>query len=298
MPITYDALLNTVRLLIYFSFVLLSCYSAYYYLTTREQRKTYRTKIQKELEQKKLELVNQTEKSSLAQMINRAGNPLRLSAFRFQLIRWTIVIVLIFSYILMPIIFKEFTPISLAYIMSIIIFTSPTGKISLTKLILNQLYKFRTRKKREELFTMYDMIKAELNSLSEHQEINTHNLLKSLLPYFNFIDVGVIKFMRNWKISPELAKNSFSEEIGGEHAEVIANILYRMDLSSKSHVIELIRNAADVFSSTYVEQENRRTDKRLVGVDLLLFAGNLMSLVWTMIMIVSMFSGVFDTINK
>lgn len=283
---------------IYILLVLLAAHQMYTAMTSQQERKSRRTRVQKQIKEKRKKLMEKTEKTAFANQLDSAGNPLSLTAFRFQVFRYGLFAAFTIYYVIAPSIFNERLAIEpLGIIAFLFIATSPRLNISLTNIALNKVISIHNRKKHIELFTLFDMLKAELKSLSPTQHVNVYHLLNDNTPYFESINKGIMKFLRYWKTNPAKAKAAFAEEIGGEHAEQLANILFKLDETSKKYAIEIIDGASKVFSTDYFESANRRTEGKSITFNVLFFGVNILTLVWLIVMVVTMFSSTFSNTN-
>lgn len=282
----------------YLLIVCLSSYLAFIFVTTENERKRYRTKIQKELSQQKERIKVNAEESNFAQKLKEAGNPFHITAFRYQLFRWGFIVAIFTYYVIIPIIQSaELNSLVLALIIAITLLTSPGFNFSITNYLLQQLTLLRNKRKQTELFTLFDMLQAELTSLNQEQEINVYNLLKECVPYFEYIDTAIMKYLHLWKHDPQKAKEQLALEIGGEDAEALSNILYKIDETSKEHAIQIIRGASQVFSASYFEGGNRKNEKKNMMVHAFFFSVNLLTIIWLLVMIVSMFTDLLNVTN-
>lgn len=292
---------DVINVLVYFIYLLLVCissYLAFLFVTTGDERKRFRTKIQKELRLQKEKMVVSAEKTAFADKLKIAGNPFHLTAFRFQTIRWSLIVAILFYYVVIPIIqSSELNSLVLAFVIALVLLTSPGLNFSLTNYLLQQLILLQNKKKQTELFTLFDMLQAELTSLNDKQEINVYNLLKECIPYFEYIDTAIIKYLHFWKHNPIKAKEQLAIEIGGGDAEALSNILYKIDETSKEQAIEILKGASKVFSTSYFEGGNRKNEKKSMLVHSFFFSVNLLTIVWLLVMIVSMFTDLLSVTN-
>lgn len=292
---------NVISVSVYILYLLIVCissYLAFILVTTENERKRYRTKIQRELSQQKNRIKENAEESNFAKKLKEAGSPFQVTAFRYQLFRWGFIAAIFSYYVVNPIIQRsEFNSLVLALVIAITLITSPGFNFSLTNYLLQQLTLLRNKRKQTELFTLFDMLQAELTSLNQEQEINVYNLLKECIPYFEYIDTAIMKYLHLWKHNPQKAKEQLSLEIGGEDAEALSNILYKIDETSKEHAIEILKGASQIFSASYFEGGNRKKEKKNMMVHAFFFSVNLLTIVWLLVMIVSMFTDLLNVTN-
>jgi len=283
-------------ILIYFLvFVLLflSVYTSYRMSLSEKDRKKYRTNALNFYKKNKEKIEKKAKNSELDRRLSQIGNPLGLTAFVYHAIRYVFLLVILFNYLVIPYINADTISRNAIYVLvGLFILTSPKAKFSLINVIIIGFEVFYRKKVISELFTFYDILKDELNSLNKNQDINVHNLLKNSLDYFDYIDKALMAFIRNYRFSPELARDKFIELVPGNHSRIIANILYKFDSSNKEELKELIEGAANVFTTVYLEEESRKEEKKIFKIDILLFAGTMFSLVWVLYFFVIMMSNV------
>ncbi|HET7628048.1 MAG TPA: hypothetical protein VFK44_06615 [Bacillales bacterium] len=296
--LTFHFFLQAVEYLVYFAIVWTAAYQLYAALTTKQERKSHRTRVQKEFEERREKMVEKSSATTLAEKFEEAGNPLSLTALKFYVIRYLVFTAVLLYYVVIPLITEGTFSLSLlTVIVLLFVATSPRLSISLTHLGLNKVIAFYDRKKHIELFTLFDMLKAELKSLGSGQHVNVYHLLHEALPYFEFINGGITSFLRFWRTDPEKAREAFVKNIGGGHAEQLASILFKLDETSKNYAIEVIDGASKVFSTDYFESMNRRSEGKSITFNVLFFGVNILTLLWLIIMVVSMFSSTFENVN-
>lgn len=297
--ITFDIILNITMYFLYFLIVFVSVYVSYILTTTQKERKRHRTRLQYEFYQQKEKVINRSESSILSKKLYEAGNPLNLNSFRFQIIRWSLILSITIYYLIIPYLKNESISLLLiAFIIAIVLVSStilPKG--SLTIFILDEVIKIRNKKKQIELFTLFDMLQAELTSLNDGQEVNVYNLLKDLVPYFDYIDIALIKYLHLWKNDPIKAKEALAMEIGGEDAERLSDILYKIDDTTKEHAINIIQGASKLFSTGYYERGNRKSEKKNTFLYIYFFAVNLLILIWVVVLVVIMYTDLLNSTN-
>lgn len=296
--VTTHFVMKLIEYTIYLLLVIVSSYQMYEGHTTKQERKSHRTRIAREIEERREKMVEKSARTTFASKLEAAGNPLLLTAFKFQIIRYTAFALIVIYYVIIPLIAHghlALTAFGLAALLFVV--TSPGLNISLTNVALNKVIEFHNRRKHIELFTLFDMLKAELKSLNDNQHVNVYHLLNDSMPYFDYINNGIMKFLRYWKTNPDQARKAFAEEIGGDHAEQLASILFKLDETSRNYAVEIIDGASKVFSTDYFESMNRRTEGKSITFNVLFFGVNILTLIWLVVMVVSMFSSTFKNTN-
>lgn len=296
--VTFHLLLKVLEYVIYFLLVGLAAYQMYQSLTTQQERRSHRTRIQREIEERREKMVEKSAQTTFAAKLGTAGNPLFLTALKFQTIRYAVFAGVTLYYVIVPLFVSGHISLTVVgFVALFFVATSPGLNVSLTNVALNKVIAFHNRRKYIELFTLFDMLKAELKSLNRNQHVNVYHLLNDSMPYFDYIDNGIMKFLRFWKTDPDKARIVFAKEIGGDHAEQLASILFKLDETSRNYAIEIIDGASKVFSTDYFESMNRRTEGKSITFNVLFFGVNILTLIWLIVMVVSMFSSTFKNTN-
>ncbi|MBU8732496.1 hypothetical protein KM915_20830 [Cytobacillus oceanisediminis] len=269
-------------------------YYLYKSLTSAEERKVYRTKIIKQYEDKKKQIVEKNSESAFQKRLKETG--INLSAVRFQIYRWTFLVITFLYYVFNIILYPEQYDRSILIIpLFFFVLTEPRLSFSLANIIVSELIKRKRKKRILELFTLFDILKADLNSLADEQEVNVYSILKESLPLFEQITGSVSRFLSLWKTSPDDAKNVFYQEIGGESAKVLGDVLYKLDQTSKKEALSIIESESSIFSYAYYEKEIQSGIKRKNGFFLLFSANILLIIAWLIFIVFTMFN---DTINQ
>ncbi|HZH60507.1 MAG TPA: hypothetical protein VEY70_13215 [Metabacillus sp.] len=264
-------------------------------LTSEHERKIYRTKLLKQIEEKKNNVVKKQQASALEKMLKATGIP-HISAFRFQICRWLLILFSLFYYVGVPLVSaEEFDRSTLAFPLIIYVLSEPKFKFSPVYKFIEYLISRKRKKKIVELFTLFDILKAELNTLQDWQEVNIYNILKETVPMFEHINGTISRFLSKWKTSPDEAKMVFYDEIGVETARVLGEVLFKLDKASKKEALNIIEAESGVFSYTYYEKAIQSSIKQK-NLFFVLFSVNiLLIMAWLIIVIYTMF---VNTINQ
>ena len=252
-------LLNIVEYVVYTGFILLSVTMSYRFVTTEDQRVLYKNKLQKEIDLKIDEWLSKGKDTELQDSLSEIGIKY-FTATVYQSVRLLFVLIIFISQVLLPLI-VEGTWNSLSIVITLLAYvaTEPKFKFSATSLVLKMLIENKRRHKIREVFTLFDILKAELLNMGENQDVNVYNLVRDVLPTLNHIQGTLAHFLSLWKRSPELAKDVFEDEIGGESAKVLGSVLYRLDSVSKSQALSLIKDESSVFTFSYYQGELRKS---------------------------------------
>lgn len=231
-------------------------------VVSTNDRERYRTKIQKEIKMQKSKALKKARTSSLEAKLKKAGNPLGISAARYTFLRVVIMVVVSINYVVVPVIEGEFTYTHLIIPALIYYITMTSYRYTPANLLINNLIESKKKKRVIELFTLFDMLKAELMTLNIEQQVNVYGVLKGMVDMFDHIDIPINKFLTHWKSDPRVAKEEFVSTIQEETAETIGNILYRLDRTNKEHALKLLDGESEVFSTDYYESHLQAMAKK------------------------------------
>lgn len=265
----------------------------YRLITSQEERKIYKLKLIKQVNEKKKKVVEANHESKLQKKLNLTG--LKLSALKFQAIRIISILVISAYYIIVPL-FKDhsFSINVLTIPAALFILTEPTFfKYSLVNFGLEALIKRKQRKKIIEVFTLFDVLKADLYSLKSSQEVNIYNILRDSTPMFEYINGTLSRLLSVWKTSPEKAKNVLFEDIGEESTKILGDIIYKLDHNTKEEALKIIEAEASVFSFSYYESELQRSGKTKTLLYGFFTLTSVLIIAWLVIFVLGMFN---DTI--
>lgn len=279
-----------IEFLIFATLIGLGAYYIYRELTTKEERQIYRAKLLKQINDKKNVVVKKNKESTFQYRLKATGHE-SFSALRYQMLRWAFILVIVVYYVIIPLSEStQFDRSILTIPFLLIILTEPSFKFSLINKGIDFLIKRKQRQKQIELFTLFDMLKAELTSLKSNQDINIYSILKDSLPMFEHIGGTMSRFLSLWKASPGIAKDVFYQEIGGESSKVLGDILFKLDSTSKAEALKIIESESSVFSFSYYESELQGSIKRK-NFFFLMFSINILIIIfWLILIVFTMFS--------
>lgn len=288
--ISVSLILKIVEYGIYIGFLVLGTYYLYKSLTSNEERKFYRIKLIKEINERRNSIVAKSTESDFQKKLRVTGISF-LSAVRYQIFRWSFIIVATGYYLILPIIKTDQFDRSLFSIpVLLILISEPKFKFSVVSKVLDSLIKRKKRQRTIELFTLFDMLKAELITLNKDQDVNIYNMLKDSITMFEYIPGTISRFLSLWKSSPETAKDVFYLEIGGESAKVLGDILFKLDNTSKDEALKILESESSIFSFSYYESELQGSIKQKNAFSLLFSVNILLIIAWLIIIVFTMFS--------
>jgi hypothetical protein len=248
-------ILDILGYVIFLAFVFLSAYLIYHLLTSMEERKIYRTRFKKQIVEQRDKYKKKQNGTLFEQRLKKSGIP--ISAYRYQVIRYSLVIGLCFYYLVRPNMSDTYTFTLTSFLIPVLIWitTEPKFNFSAIHYTLTILEGRRKRKKVLELLTLYSLLKIELSTETKTQKTNIYSFLRESQSMFDYINVTIIRFLSLWKSNPEQAKNVFYEDIETENAKALGEILIRIDNASKTEGLTIIENESDVFSYSIFEKE-------------------------------------------
>ncbi|MGP4074058.1 hypothetical protein ACTWQB_16250, partial [Piscibacillus sp. B03] len=113
----------------------------------------------------------------------------------------------------------------------------------------------KKRKQEIEIFTLYDILKADLHALQPGQEINLYGLLRDRVSTFQHIQNPLSRFLSLWMTEPEKAKYVMGEAIGTNGAKTLGEVLVRLDSASKEEAISILENESEVYHESFYKKE-------------------------------------------
>ena len=281
------SLFDYIHYIFYLICIIYSSYLVFKLLTSKDERKVYRLKIQKEISEKTNKVKEKNLNSTFQSRINESGIAY-LNAFNYQIVRYLILLFLIGKYLFIPYLNHENVNLPLILIVIVFIITEPKFKYS----VINALLRFFTYKRKRvrmiEMFTLFDILKSELNSLNGYQEVNVYNFIKNAQPLLPNIKGTLSKFLSTWKRSPEHAKEIFHQEIGGDSAKTLGEILYKLDYLPKDKAMLLIQEESEVFSYHHFQQEMQKSEKKQVTLFGFFSFTNALLFVWIIVFVFMM----------
>ncbi|WP_368502674.1 hypothetical protein AB3N04_00840 (plasmid) [Alkalihalophilus sp. As8PL] len=267
----------------------------YYSLTSINQREKYRLRFRKKLLEQKESFEKKTEAHKSDELLALAGYPLGVNGTRFQIIRASVVVVSFILFTIYPLLTNPALDAQLIYPVMIYLGMSTELSFSPTRWMLSAIANDKKDKRLTEMFVFYDVLKSELESLGPGQEVNVYNLIKDSSSLFNHIDLALIRFISLWKTDTHMAKKSFSSLIGGEYAETLGEILYRLDRTSKAEALRIIESEAEVFSFSHNERQLQQGSKKKNIYFLFFGITNAFIIVWFILFVLSL---ALDSMNS
>lgn len=232
--------LTAIQYVVFLIFLLLAMMQAYAALYSKEERRFIRNRVKRNLRKQSNVTKKHTEESEVTKMFHDAGLHW-MNNYRFAIFR---VITLMFGALYFSV---ASTPLNtLVFVAIWAILTEPLFKFSLIRLFIYQRIKKIRENKEGELYSLFAMLKTDLLA-NTREEINVYHLLKDTMPYMNYIQPILGRFMRKWRESPELAGRDFEKELGGETAMFLGDFLGNLHSMSRSDALHVLDEQNEVF---------------------------------------------------
>lgn len=252
-------------------------------LNTIEERKFFRTKLLREINIRKRELIQKSKESELQERLKLTGISY-LTALKVQVARIILITIVTLYYVVLPLALSNFTVLKLFIPLLLFGLTEPYFKWSLINVVINYFINMKRKQKTTEVFALFDILKSDLSSLGQNQEVNIYSIIKDSIPMFEHISGSLSRVLSLWKHSPEKAKDVLYEEIGGESTKILGEIIYKLDQTSRKEALEIIQSESEVFSTSYYEEELQNNSKKKSLLFSIYSVANLLILGWLIIL--------------
>lgn len=283
-------LLEILKYTIFGVFLISGTTMIYRTITPKEIRETHRLRFKEKFYYSKKHTEERLQNRSFDEKLKEAGLPF-LNSVRFELIRLTVFLIYIVSYMILPIINGEnltAATISILLIMWVITEHRFHIPVSLVNPVLNLLIRSRQKKRSIELFTLYDVLKSDLQALQENQRVNVYNLLKDSLSMYKEIDGTVSRFLSTYLTNPKAAEKVFYEDINTLGAKTLGEIIVKIDNLSRDEALDVIQTESSTYSQHFFKEEFREGQKRKSRLQFFFSVNVLLNAAWLILFITSM----------
>jgi len=235
-------------------------------LTTREEKRRSILMAKRRLKAFQDQAKQSAVPKYLDEILRKAGNPLGLTAVRYQMFRYGFTVALFVYYFIFPLVLKQHFAFGvLSFILLFLYVSSPKFPFTLFSFIMTKLIEIQESKKNNEIFQLHDSLISELE-LMESRQVNTYHILKRLYKHFEYIQPELQELIQphNWKVDPTPALERFAERIGTTEAHMLINILTKFDKHTNREVaISSLESNSQLFSTKQIE--NYRTRRKLIN---------------------------------
>lgn len=283
-------MLEILKYIVFGIFLISGTTLLYRTITPKEVRDTHRLRFKERLYYNKKNTEEKLQNRSFDEKIKEAGLPF-LNSFRYELIRIGIFLLYTVNYIVLPIIRGEgLTMVSISILLLLWLLTEHRFHIpvSLVNPVLNLLIRSKQKKRSIELFTLYDVLKSDLQALNEDQNVNVYNLLKDSLSMYRYIDGTVSRFLSTYLTNPKAAEKVFYEDINTLGAKTLGEIIIKIDNLNRDEALEIIQNESSSYSQHFFKEEFREGQKRKSRLQTVFSVNVLFNAAWLIIFITSM----------
>lgn len=295
-----NLVLEIVKYLLFSIFLFSGTFLIYKTITPKEIRDSHRLRFKQQLQTKMKTTEKKLKSISFDERLKEAGLPF-MNSFRFEMIRIGILVIFIINYWLLPVLSGEginIQSISILIVLWLITEHRFNIPVSLTNIILKVLTAQKKKVRSIELFTLYDVLKTELNTLHSNQTVNVYNLLKDSLPMFRYLNGTLSRFLSTLLTNPSLAQSVFYDDIKTQGAKTIGEIIVKIDNLSRDEALEVIQTESSAYSSHFFKQEFRNGQKRKNRLQALFSVNVLFNAAWLIIFITNMLMIQMNNVNN
>ncbi|MFD1609806.1 hypothetical protein [Oceanobacillus luteolus] len=283
-------LLEILKYMVFGIFLFAGTIVLYRTITPKELRETHRLRFKEKLFYSAKSTEKKLQNKSFDEKLKEAGLSY-LNSFRYEIIRLIIVLLFIVNYLILPAVRGEgLTAVSLSILLLIWLLTEHRFQIpvSLINPALNLLISNKQKKRSIELFTLYDVLKSDLQALHDNQSVNVYNLMKDSLPMYRHIDGTVSRFLSTFLTNPKAAEKVFYEDIKTLGAKTLGEIIIKIDNLSRDEALEIIQTESNSYAQHFFKEEFREGQKRKNRLQTLFSINVLFNAAWLIIFITSM----------
>jgi hypothetical protein len=181
-------------------------------------------------------------------LFHEAGLSSYMNSVRFNLIRYSFAIIaMMLSVVGSQVGIEIISRSAVVIILVLVALTTPAKHFPLYYLI-GFIRKHHVREKGNEVYSLYNQLKAEFQSDSDRVS-NMYHLLLSYRKYFKIIRPAIEKALTKWRIGPEMAWSTFAREVGTEEAENLAMLMKEIEGSSIENAGMLLEQKREEFAN-------------------------------------------------
>jgi len=204
-------------------------------------------------------------KEELNKQFEKAGHPLKLTAFRYQIIRYGLITYWAASNVFD--IVTTFDTLSLVnllyYVASPFLLLIMTNTVSSpVTYILERSQETHAGEKNRELFSIYNMISDEYAEDPNHT-LNLRAMLTKLREYTDLIRPAVNEGLKRFDEGPDVALRVMAEAIGTKEAREVCSFIGDLEALDPDKIAESVRAREDAYYSLLRENKARR--RKLLG---------------------------------
>ena len=235
-------------------------------LLSREERRRRKLMTKRRLKAFQIQVREVAVSREIDTILERAGRPLGLTAYRYQLIRHGIIISLAMYYLALPLVVEQrFVFLVIPISIFLLVVSSPKLPFSAFSFFMRKLEKLHDSRKNNEIFQLYDSLISEFQ-LMESRQANTYHVLKKLYKNFDNIQPELQELLEpsNWTDDPTSALERFADRINTSEAHMLVNILSKFDQhTDKDVAISSLESNSELFATNQIE--NLRMRRKLIN---------------------------------
>lgn len=267
--------LTAIQYVVFIIFLLLAMMQAYAALYSKEERRFIRNRVKRNLRKQSSVTKKHTEESEVTKMFHDAGLHW-MNNYRFAIFR---LITLLFGALYFTL--TSTSLYTLVFVVTWAILTEPLFKFSLIRFFIYRRIKRIRENKEGELYSLFAMLKTDLLA-NNREEINVYHLLKDTMPYMNYIQPILGRFIRKWRESPELAGRDFEKELGGETAMFLGDFLGNLHSMSRSDALHVLDEQNEVFGHRRSEMLLQKAELQRNSFYIFFFVSTFVVIGWFM----------------
>lgn len=267
--------LTAIQYFVFLLFIVLAMMQAYAALYSKEERRFIRNRMSRKLKSQNEVTKKRSAESQVTKWFHEAHLPW-MNNFRFAVFR---VSVLLIGTLYMAIVGNSLNVVLFIGIWALV--SEPLLKYSLIRFFLSRRTKKIANQKEGELYSLFAMLKTDLLANSR-EEINVYYLLKDSLPYIRYIQPILVRFMTQWRQSPELAGKSFEQELSGETAQFLGDFLGNLHQMSRTDALHILNEQSEVFGHRRSEMLLQKAELQRNTYYMFFFVSSFMVIGWFM----------------
>lgn len=194
------------------------------------------------------------EESELEKKLNKAGNPLGLTATKYVLVYYGILFITAFAYILTPVMKGNGLNIyAILALVVLIVGLNPDIKFSGFNYGLSKLMEMQQIKLQSEVFMLYDLILGEVRMM-QYGRVNTFSIIRQLVPEFKLLRPSLSLLLINWnRDGQDVALNAWAEQVGVKEASSLASVLKELDNNDINVALNALESQQKMFLTQNIE---------------------------------------------
>jgi hypothetical protein len=230
--------------------MLTTIYILLYYSFKDDRRKRNRFKHQfKNMTIDNSVVINILKRPQVDALFKECGLSKYINSIQFNALRYGSVIIAMFLNVVGNSLGTEIISSTMVIVILILVILTIPARHLPFYYVIGFLRKQHLREKNNEVYSLYNQLKAEFQSSTDRTS-NMYNLLLSYRKYFEIIRPAIEKALTKWRVSPEVAWSAFAKEVGTEEAESLAMLMKELEGSSTENARLLLEQKRGEFANS------------------------------------------------